>query len=299
MSSPRSATDDPTPVQPSKIRCRQIAADDLEEVAALLARGFPRRDIRHWHRGLARLAERICPVGRPRFGFVLEADGILVGTLIMIHGTSPVAGDRTVRCNLSSWCVAPAFRAYAALMVHRATSSKDVVYFNISPAPWTVAILAAQGFVRYNADRFFAVPALVPDFRRTRVETFTDAAPAGVAPTDVEALRTARGRGCLSLLAHSGDEVLPFAFLPIVVKRVVPAALVVHAPSCDAFARVAGALGRSLALRGMPLVIIDGDTPPGGVPGLRRSGATPMYRKGPVAPAPWDLVESEWTIFGL
>ena len=70
------------------------------------------------------------------------------------------SGQITTRCNLSSWYVDPAFRAYATLLVSHALSHRDVTYLNVSAAPHTWPIIEAQGFARYCDGIFVAVPLL-------------------------------------------------------------------------------------------------------------------------------------------
>ena len=94
---------------------------------------------------MARLQGRGAPEGCPPFGYLLEADGQVVGALLLIF--SQRNGD--LRCNLSSWYVVPEHRAHAAVLAAMATKLKHVTYLNTSPAPHTWPILKAQGYVQY------------------------------------------------------------------------------------------------------------------------------------------------------
>jgi hypothetical protein len=62
-----------------KIRCREIAASDIDAVAELLTRGFVGRSRDYWMQGLRRQAEREVPLGYPRFGFMLDNEGVPAG----------------------------------------------------------------------------------------------------------------------------------------------------------------------------------------------------------------------------
>ena len=70
------------------------------------------------------------------------------------------AAGSTIRCNVSSWYVEPAFRTYATLLVSQALRHKNVTYLNVSAAPHTWPIIEAQGFSRYCDGIFVAAPML-------------------------------------------------------------------------------------------------------------------------------------------
>jgi hypothetical protein len=98
------------------------------------------------------------------------------------------------RCNLSSWYVDPAFRAYAPMLVSQALRHKNVTYLNVSSAPHTRPIIEAQGFLRYCDGIFIAVPMLNGLFGGPKVEVF-DAhrtPEVGFDPGDQEILLRAR-----------------------------------------------------------------------------------------------------------
>src|SRR5262249_18796900 len=143
----------------SKIRCRQIADGDLDRLADLLTRGFGARRTRaFWAHVLDGLRTRAVPADMPRYGYLLENDGVPVGTILLIFATTP--GGGALRACVSSWYVEPAFRGYAPLLVSQALKLKQVTYLNISPAPHTLPILNAQGYQRYSTGVFVALPAL-------------------------------------------------------------------------------------------------------------------------------------------
>src|SRR5690242_11045305 len=100
----------------ASLRCREITDGDLARTADLLTRGFWRRGRRYWNRALDRLAKRQAPSGFPRFGYILECDQAPVGVILLIFSTFSINGRSSVRCNLSSWYVDPAFRAQGPLL---------------------------------------------------------------------------------------------------------------------------------------------------------------------------------------
>src|ERR1700729_3014137 len=112
---------------PPRVSCRQIGQADLEHVIDLLVRGFPRRSRAYWTSAMAQLASRGAPDGLPRFGYLLEADGAPVGVQLLIFAER----DGSVRCNVSSWFVEPAYRGHAALLARMASKLKHVTYVNV------------------------------------------------------------------------------------------------------------------------------------------------------------------------
>jgi hypothetical protein len=62
--------------------------------------------------------------------------------------------------------------------------------------------------------------------------------------------------------------------------------------------RLSGLIGRYLALRGMPVLLIGTNHSIAGVPGKYYEGRTPMYYKGPDRPRLGDLAYTEAALFG-
>ena len=107
----------------ARVRCRQIEAGDLEPITDLLAAGFPARSRKYWTSALATLAARPPVEGCPRFGYMLEVGGAASGVVLLIASR---AGG-VVRCNVSSWYVAPQARAYGSLLVTQALKANPDV----------------------------------------------------------------------------------------------------------------------------------------------------------------------------
>ena len=173
-----------------QIRCREIGEADIDGVADLLARGFYGRSRDYWLQGLRRQGARDVPQGYPRFGYMLDHEGAPVGLLLLIYSLRDADGETAVHCNLSSWYVEPAFRSYAPMLTSLAQRRKEVSYFNISPAPWTWAIVEAQGFRAYCKGLFFSVPALSAVRGSTGIEVIRSHSRQieGLADADVELL---------------------------------------------------------------------------------------------------------------
>jgi hypothetical protein len=83
----------------ARVRCRQITEDDLEGLADLLARGFPRTHREYWCRGFAHWKQMPAIEGVPRFGYVLDAG---LGPPTCRAGMSSLPGAR-IRLCWSQW----------------------------------------------------------------------------------------------------------------------------------------------------------------------------------------------------
>ena len=283
----------PTP----SLRCRPIAESDLEEVALLLSEGFPERSRAYWDRALERLRTRDTPSEYPRFGLLLETGGRCVGVLLQIYARLAEDGRSVVRCNVSSWYVAPAFRGYASLLVARALRHREVTYLNVSPAEHTWPILEAQGYSRYSEGQFAALPTLAGVGARVRLYRLGES---GFEPP-LSSLLDAHARlGLIVLVCTRGAERAVFAFLPRPVSGApVWAAQLVYCADTGSFRRFAGPLGRWLMLRRrLPLVLLDAERPVPGLVGRFFKNRAPKYFRGERAPRLNDLAYTEAVLFG-
>jgi hypothetical protein len=283
------------------LRCRQIHEGDIAAVASLLARGFPVRDRQFWLGAFAQLARHHPAPGMPRYGYALESDGTIVGALLLICTAMPAGETTTTRCNLSSWYVDPAFRTFAPLLVSQAIRHKDVTYLNVSPARHTLPIIEAQGFSRYCDGVFVAVPVLNGLFGGDRAQIIKPPQQPDVAfdAADEAILAQHAALGCISLWCATNERAYPFVFRPRMVKRGVPCAQLIYCRDVADFVRFAGPLGRLLARRGRPFVIVDANGPVPGLLGWFNRGNMPKYFKGPLRPRLGDLAYTEHAVLGV
>jgi len=286
----------------SSVRCRQIADADLDGVAALLARGFPRNDLHFWQCALAQLARREPPAGLPKYGYLLDSGEAPVGALLMICSAIRAGGKLVPRCNLSSWYVEPAFRSYAPLLVSRALANKEATYLNVSPAPHTWPIIEAQGFSRYCDGVFLAVTLLNGLFAgsgEVRVFDAQTRPDVDFDPSDEEILKQHAELGCISLWCATSERAYPFVFRPRRAKKLVPCAQLIYCRDEADFVRFAGPLGRLLARRGIFFAVVDANGPIPGLIGVFRRGRMPKYFKGPQRPRLGDLAYTEYAVIGV
>jgi hypothetical protein len=283
------------------IRAREIRATDIAAVGDFLASGFRDRPLRFWLDVLARLGERTVPPGLPKYGYLLESAGAVVGAVLLIFSELRSGGKTTIRCNVSSWFVAPAFRSYASLFVSKALSLKNVTYLNVTPAPHTLPMVRAQGYSQYSSGLFVALPAL--QFRSSDAGVLLvmpdDSRAAQFDASERQLLLEHAKYGCLSLWCIAAGRAYPFVFRLRTFKRVVPCAQLIYCRAIDDFVQFAGPLSRFLAWRGRPFVVIDANAPIPGLVGKYLDARQPKYFKGPDQPRLGDLVYTETAMFGV
>jgi hypothetical protein len=283
---------------------REITEHDLDAVGDLLTRGFVHRPRTYWMRGLRHQAARDVPPDAPRFGYLMEHDGQLVGCLLLICGRRTIDGVIAETCNVSSWYVDSAFRNFGALFASMVQKRKDVTYFNITPVRPTWPILEAQGYTSYCSGRYFALPWLSRQGATMSIERVTAGSETieGLSAEDIAMLRRHAGYGNLSLICRGGGRTLPFIFLPLRKRRgfiPMPAMQLAYCPSTAEFTACAGALGRYLLLSGKPVVILDANGPLAGLPGHYSEAQGRKYFRGPHRPRLGDLSDTELAIYGL
>jgi hypothetical protein len=271
----------PTPA--ARVRCRQIADADLDGLAGLLARGFPRSTPQYWTDGFARLCALPVIEGVPRFGYVLEAETGIVGVILTIASKR---GDK-IFSNLSAWYVEPDYRAHSTMLISIATKLKHVTYVNISPAPHTMTLMDAQNFRQYVFGRSAVFAAF--GFRGGKV---SDVIPGDLPEHDL--LRDHAAMGCLSLVCEKDGMAMPFVFKPRRLDRPpMRAADLYFSRSEEEFRLCAPALARWLLRRGFLAMIVDGKAK--GLPAYYAPGKEPRHFKGPHEPT--DLAYTEKVIF--
>ena len=292
---------------PPKVRCRRIEDADADSVVSLLTRGFAsRRTRRFWEHVIAALGRRAVPADAPKYGYLLENDGIAVGAILQIfsiqHAAARDAGERTTtRCNVSSWYVDPAFRSYAPFLVSQALKQKGVTYLNITSVPHTRPIVEAQGYLRYSNGVFVSLPFLsrAPAGFDVRVITADTQPQALFERHERDLLKDHAGFGCISLWCEAAGRAYPFVLRERRVKGLITCAQLVYCRDVEDFVRFARPLGMLLARRGLPLVILDANGPVRGLVGKYFDQTMPKYFKGPAPPRLGDIAYTETALFGM
>src|SRR5262249_24061714 len=176
---------------------------------------------------------------------------------------------------------------------------KTVTYLNISAAPHTWPILQAQGYQRYSNGIFVAVPALSRAGSGARVLA-ADAQPdAPFEPFERDLLMDHASYGCIRFWCMTPGRALPFVFRPRVVKGIVPCVQLIYCRNVADVATFAAPIGRLLAGRGRPIVLVDANGTVAGLPGRYFDDTMPKFYRGPARPRLGDLAYTEAALFGV
>jgi hypothetical protein len=274
----------------------------VEAIADLLTRGFSGRPRSYWINGLRRQATREVPEGYPRFGYMLDHEGVPVGVLLLIYSGRDDEGY--VRCNPSSWYVEPAFRNYAPMLTRIAQRHKHVTYVNVTPASWTWRIIEAQGFCSYCSGLFFSFPMLSRPAPGMRIETISERARfiEGISASEVALLARHAAYGCTSMVCRTVDGCsFPFVLQPMRIRRgwiALPAVQLIYCRDVSDYVACAGAIGRFLLARGRIAVVLDANGTIEGVTGFYSEARGRKYFKGSHCPRLGDLADTELVIYG-
>jgi hypothetical protein len=282
------------------VRCRPIEDDDMDAVVDCLRRGFPYRLRNYWVRALKRMSKRPAIEDFPRYGYLLESSGRVVGVLLVIYSRAADAGE-AIRCNLSSWCVDEEFRGYAVVLHAVAVKRKEVTYINVSPAAHTRRAIEAVRFKRFCDGQIIFAPVLSAWRPGVRVVAFTANAPeaALLSENEREILAEHAELGCRALICIKDGVAHPFVLQRRrAFHRLIPCQQLIYCRGMDEFVFFAGPIGRYLLWRSWPLFLADANGPVPGLVGRYFAEYGPKYFKGPFPPRLGDLAYTELTILG-
>ncbi|MDV2984414.1 UNVERIFIED_CONTAM: hypothetical protein Q9R58_08865 [Methylobacteriaceae bacterium AG10] len=290
-----------------KVRCRTIEDDDLDAVVRLLRVGFPDRSEAYWRTGLERHRSQPLPDDVPRYGYVLERDGAIVGVLLALYRTVTDEAGTHLRCNLSSWYVLPEFRALGTLLDGFAMRDRRVTYTNVSPAPQTWRMHEARGFKPVCSGQMLVMPLLAGFGRGRRVRAATLESLRLLPEPEARLVADHIAYGCIGLVCSEGDKAWAVLFQRRAIKlrpgetrwpRLPCLQLVYRSTALDLPAFL-GAIGRHLILRhAMPWFVLDAVGKLPGLAGHFFDGRAPKYARGPNPPATGDLTYTEVVLFG-
>ena len=289
-------------VGPPQVHIREIAESDKDAVALLLATEFPRSERGVWLEFFERFAKHQTPVGLPKYGYLMEnGEGAAVGAILMISSTVRTGNMSTIRCNLSSWCVAPAYRSLAHSFIVILLKKNDLTYVNTSPAPHTLPLIRMQGFSPYCTGQFYAFITPFGFSPNAQVEIIS----VGVKPGshfetfEYDLLQAHAEAGCLSIWCVTPDRAHPFVFRSRLLRGFIPYVQLIYCRSIDEFVRFAKPIGRFLARHGKLFVMMDSN---GRIPdliGVYREGHFLKFFRGPTRPRLGDLAYTELALFGI
>jgi hypothetical protein len=252
---------------------------------------------------LQRQALRPVPEGYPRFGYMLDHEGLPVGVLLLLYTTREHDGETAIRCNLSSWYVEPGFRNYAPMLTKIAQRHKEVTYLNISPAVWTWPIIETQGFKAYCRGLFFSLPVLSRPLPEAKIEIVSPAATSidGIGECDAEVLMRHAQYHCLSIVCRTAVGAFPFVLQPLRIRKgwiAPPAMQLIYCRDVAEYVACAGTIGRFLLRHGKISVVLDANGRIPELAGIYTEARGRKYFKGPHPPRLADLTDTELVLYG-
>ena len=99
---------------------------------------------------------------KPNNGFLLRAEGRLVGILGAIYSRQSIAGSALDFCNLTSLVVDPAHRAHLMDLLSACLSQKNLCFTNFTPTPAVAKILRLLRFTELPAGEYLVPHLPVP-----------------------------------------------------------------------------------------------------------------------------------------
>ena len=234
----------------------------------------------------------------PNHGFMLVAEGLIVGVYLAFYSVREIEGRMERFCNLGAWCVLPRYRLYS-LSLLKAILGQDGYHFtDFSPSGNTITVNERLGFKRLDT-----TTALVPNLPwptfATKAEVTSDpiAIASRLGPAELEVFRHHEGaRAAHHVLIESENECAYVIFRRDRRKGLRLFASVLYVSNPGLFLRVQGAFGGHLLLRlGIPVTLIElrlvGSKPSGGV--LLSSPRPKMFRSDTLSPRHIDNLYSE------
>lgn len=291
------------------IKVRLITEADIPAATDLLTRGYGTarvrgtvRPRRFWEDVFSCLSCRPLPAREfPRYGYVIDSDGILVGIMLLVFSTVWENGKAKLRCNGSSVYVDPAFRVYAPLLINKLLKYKGTTVLNLTPAEHTFAMIEALGYVRYCNGVFVAFPLLCRTPKKNRVRIIGVQTEPGV-PFDYherDLMVEHVDYGCMSVWCVTPQRAYPFVFRIRHIRHV-PCAQLVYCNGVEDFVRFARPIGLYLARNsGRFLVLLDANGPIHGLVGKYFAGKVVRYSLGTDRPRLGDLAYTEVSMFGV
>ncbi|MBX0299437.1 hypothetical protein K2F54_05545 [Cryobacterium sp. 1639] len=276
-----------------------ITDRDLPEVARLLGEHFPPdTPTDQWADAWLATVNRPGSTA-PNHGFLLRADGRVVGAYPAIYSTRVINGRLERFCNLAVWFTAPEYRSSSIRMVRAVLGQHDLTFTDLSPIDVVQKLNLRLGFV-YLDTATVAVPHL-PWIGQTRARVTDD--PAVIEATLPEPVRTyyadhAECRWARHVLLVRGDQSCYVVWRRYRIKRLPLFASVQYISNPAVFRESFGALARYLLLHhGTVATIVEDRLTSGGIrPSLRMPRSRQrMFRSSTVGPEHIDYLYSEIT----
>jgi hypothetical protein len=267
----------------TSIRSRELAASDIAAVAEMFGRGLG-YSTRRFLRIFDRITQHRTPPGFPKYGYVLEANGSVVGAILLIFSEIRTSDRSSIRCHVTSWYVDPPYRSYGALFYLKALSLKDVTYINLSARSSALPFLKIQGFQKYSRGQFVSFPVFNWLSRPGQAQGLIVDGPitpnAPFEPFERDLLIDHALYGCLAIWCVTTERAHPFVFQKRLFKGFIPGVQVIYCRDPVDLVTFARPIGAYLAARGQLIVRIDANGPMQGLTGMYFDCMEPRFYKG-------------------
>jgi len=138
-----------------RVTVEPITETDIPAVAEFMHVGMSsNRPAAEWQRVMTPPWD----VGQPNHGFLLRANGKVVGAYLAMYSERVIDGRLTRFCNLGAWCVAEGHRANGLRMLRTLLRQKGYIFTDLTPNPTVVELNDRLGFARLDT-----TTALVPN----------------------------------------------------------------------------------------------------------------------------------------
>jgi predicted N-acetyltransferase YhbS len=128
----------------NKPEFRPILRADVDSVVALLRAEFlSNLTVEH----VTQLVLHDWPLERPNYGYMMVDNGRIVGCILAVYSEREIKGRAEWFCNLGTWYVEPAFRAYGiALTLEFRKQHRPTTYTALTPNPVSQASFRRFGY---------------------------------------------------------------------------------------------------------------------------------------------------------
>ncbi|MCP2264891.1 hypothetical protein APR03_002234 [Promicromonospora thailandica] len=194
----------------------------------------------------------------PDHGFLLEADGLVVGVYAALYSETGGPGrDRPV-CNLAAWCVLEEYRGHSLRLVRAMLAQRDRELTDLSPSGTVVPLNERLGFRRLDTSGALAVNLPLPARRGTRLVTGHANIEALLTGADLAAYRDHAGSPAAHhLVAVVDGRPCWVVFRTVRRKGLRLFASVLHVSDPDVFRAAAPAVYRHVLLaHGLPFTLL-------------------------------------------
>lgn len=156
-------------LEPDGVQLHPITSGDLPAVARFLHDELdPTVPVERW-------AGDIVPtwtVAQPNYGVMLRCQGEVVGVHLAIYSERDIDGVPQRFCNLTTWCVTPAFRTHALRLLRELLRQSGFHFTDLSPSPEVMVLNTRLGFTALDTSTV-AVPNLPYPRRRRGVRVYS------------------------------------------------------------------------------------------------------------------------------